>query len=135
MNRSTANIVWVSGLAFVLILLGSITGAGCRTRDAEASSDSATVATAANAAAAVERGRYLVTTNVCNDCHTPWKMGPRGPEPDMSRMLSGHPESVVITRPAPAPTGEWEGSMLMGATLTCSATRRLAPVAPIHAGP
>jgi len=30
----------------------------------------------------------------CNDCHTPWKMGPRGPEPDMTRFLSGHPEQI-----------------------------------------
>ena len=32
----------------------------------------------------VERGAYLVKTMMCNDCHTPWKMGPKGPEPDMT---------------------------------------------------
>ncbi len=47
----------------------------------------------------VERGKYLVSTAACNDCHTPTKMGPNGPEPDMSRMLSGHPENVKITQP------------------------------------
>jgi mono/diheme cytochrome c family protein len=54
-------------------------------------------------AAKVERGKYLVTVGGCNDCHTPLKLGPRGPEPDMSRMLSGHPENFPIvegTRPA-----------------------------------
>ena len=40
---------------------------------------------------ALARGRYLVTVAGCNDCHTPWHMGSNGPEPDMSRMLSGHP--------------------------------------------
>jgi uncharacterized membrane protein len=30
----------------------------------------------AASAAAVERGSYLVRTMGCNDCHTPWKMGP-----------------------------------------------------------
>ena len=58
---------------------------------------------AAKAAAAqqrVKRGAYLVTIGGCNDCHTPFKMGPNGPEPDMSRELSGHPESVVMP-PAP----------------------------------
>ncbi len=30
----------------------------------------------------------------CNDCHTPWRMGASGPEPDMTRMLSGHPETM-----------------------------------------
>ncbi len=42
----------------------------------------------------VELGKYLVTIGGCNDCHTPWKMGPNGPEPDQTRMLSGHPESA-----------------------------------------
>jgi mono/diheme cytochrome c family protein len=48
----------------------------------------------------IARGKYLVTVAGCNDCHTPWKMGPAGPEPDMTRMLSGHPESFKITAPA-----------------------------------
>ncbi|HNW14875.1 MAG TPA: hypothetical protein PKG92_09360, partial [Anaerolineaceae bacterium] len=34
------------------------------------------------------RGKYLVNTAGCHDCHTPFKMGEKGPEPDMSRMLS-----------------------------------------------
>jgi hypothetical protein len=52
---------------------------------------------AAGDAVTVERGRYLVTTSGCNDCHTPWTMGANGLEPDMSRMLSGHPEAEQIT--------------------------------------
>ena len=42
----------------------------------------------------VERGKYLVTVLGCNDCHTPFKMGENGPEPDMSRMLAGHPQEI-----------------------------------------
>ena len=34
----------------------------------------------ADRAAQVERGKYLVTVAVCNDCHTPFKMGENGPE-------------------------------------------------------
>jgi Cytochrome c len=57
---------------------------------------------------ALARGKYLVTVAGCNDCHTPWKMGPAGPEPDMTRMLSGHPESFRITAPATlAPDQPW----------------------------
>ena len=48
----------------------------------------------------VERGRYLVTLGGCNDCHTPWHMGPDGPEPDASRTLSGHPHDLAVP-PAP----------------------------------
>ena len=55
----------------------------------------------------IARGKYLVTTSACNDCHTPWHIGPAGPEPDMSRMLSGHPESMVIRQPATLASGPW----------------------------
>jgi hypothetical protein len=47
-----------------------------------------------------ERGKYFVTVMDCNGCHTPFKNG----EPDMTRMLSGHPQNVPISgKPAMAP--------------------------------
>jgi mono/diheme cytochrome c family protein len=55
----------------------------------------------------VTRGRYLVTITGCNDCHTPLKMGANGPEPDMSRMLSGHPEGLEVTPPPDLGRGPW----------------------------
>lgn len=58
-------------------------------------------------AAKIERGSYLVTILGCNDCHTPWKMGENGPEPDMTRMLSGHPQDIVITAGARTPEAPW----------------------------
>jgi len=60
-----------------------------------------------SAAARVERGAYLVKTMACHDCHTPWKMGPRGPEPDMSRALTGHPSDMVMPPPPALPAGPW----------------------------
>lgn len=60
--------------------------------------------------AKIERGRYIVTTSACHDCHTPWIVGPNGPEPDMSRMLSGHPESLPILAMAPVPA-PWAGAV------------------------
>ena len=54
----------------------------------------------------VERGRYLVSIAACDDCHTPNKMGPNGPEPDMSRRLSGHPETMKVDK-APKLEGPW----------------------------
>ncbi|WP_439886614.1 c-type cytochrome [Pseudomonas sp. MBLB4123] len=57
--------------------------------------------------ASVTRGKYLVDTSGCHDCHTPWVMGPEGPAPDMSRALSGHPQSLQMP-PAPKfPEGPW----------------------------
>ena len=56
------------------------------------------------------RGKYLVEIMGCHDCHTPMKMGPNGPQWDMERMLSGHPEQLVMP-PAPAlPPGPWIAS-------------------------
>jgi len=41
----------------------------------------------------VKRGEYLVTTIGCDDCHSPKKMGPHGPEVDMELRFSGYPSS------------------------------------------
>ena len=56
----------------------------------------------------VERGRMLVIGGLCHDCHTPKKFGPKGPEPDMDRMLSGHPEGDKVAGPyKPAAGSPW----------------------------
>ena len=57
--------------------------------------------------ARVQRGAYLVSIMGCNDCHTPWKIGPRGPEPDMSRALTGHPSDLVMPSAPQLPKGPW----------------------------
>jgi hypothetical protein len=66
-------------------------------------------ATAAPAASPelIARGGYLVKIMGCNDCHTPWVMGPKGPEPDMSRMLSGHPQDFVMPAAPALGAGPW----------------------------
>lgn len=87
-------------VAGAMVLAGTLMTAACSESSAQgsvATPDPATIA----------RGQYLVTVGGCNDCHTPWKMGPKGPEPDMSRMLSGHPEQFVITAPARLASPEW----------------------------
>lgn len=45
----------------------------------------------------IKWGEHLVTVGACNDCHTPKKMTPNGPVPDLSLLLSGHPSNM----PAP----------------------------------
>ncbi|MEO7263736.1 MAG: diheme cytochrome c-553 [Ferruginibacter sp.] len=42
----------------------------------------------------IKRGGYLVSIAGCDDCHTPKKFGPMGPEPDMDRRLSGYRSNV-----------------------------------------
>ena len=80
----------------------------------------------------IKRGEYLVTVIGCNDCHTPSKMGPNGPEKDMAHMLSGHPQELAMP-PAPIlPPGPWMAAL--SATMTAwsgpwgvSFTRNLTP--------
>jgi mono/diheme cytochrome c family protein len=60
----------------------------------------------------VARGKYLVNAIGCNDCHTPLKMGPKGPEHDMSRYLSGHPEKSRMPEVKVNP-GQWVGAPTM----------------------
>lgn len=70
----------------------------------------------------VKWGERLVFIGGCNDCHTPKKMGPHGPENDMSLMLSGHPaqmpaaefdskeaaaKGLIVTQSFTAWTGPW----------------------------
>jgi mono/diheme cytochrome c family protein len=59
----------------------------------------------------VARGKYLVTIGGCNDCHTPWKLGPTGPAPDTSRLLSGHPEQLELPPAPQLPPGPWTSSV------------------------
>lgn len=54
----------------------------------------------------IARGAYLVKGMGCADCHMPLRVGPKGPEPDLARGLSGHPQSLALP-PPPAPQGPW----------------------------
>ena len=60
-----------------------------------------------SASALVERGRYLASIGACHDCHTPMKLGLNGPEPDMSRAFSGHPEDFAVGPPPALGEGGW----------------------------
>jgi hypothetical protein len=96
-------------LSKILIVLSMAAFSGAMVRAMTATSQGAPAAPVKKIR--VERGAYLVRTMGCNDCHTPWKMGPRGPEPDMSRALTGHPEDMKMP-PAPVlPPGPWIGVM------------------------
>jgi len=86
-------------------------------------------------ASQVKWGEHLVILGGCNDCHTPKKMGPNGPEDDMSLMLSGHPakmppadfnakeaakKGLIVTQTFTAWTGPW--GVTYAANLTSDST-------------
>jgi hypothetical protein len=79
-------IIAVASVAIALLIV-SYTGPFITARSKPVSKDSL-----------IKRGEYLVTIMGCNDCHTPFKMGPNGPEKDMDRMLSGHPDFIPVSK-------------------------------------
>ena len=99
------------------IALAALPGAiGYRTLHATTADDTP----GASAPAAIDpvgRGKYLVSAMGCHDCHTPWKMGAQGPEPDMTRALSGHPADATMPAPPKLPEGPWNG-LVAGPTMT-----------------
>ena len=80
---------------FLSFLLLIFTFSSCNTSSPGENTKDSTQVAATNSFGAfnsqVEWGAHLVKVAGCNDCHTPKKMGPNGPEDDMSLMLSGHP--------------------------------------------
>ncbi len=93
--------------------LGAQARDGAATTGGQAPAPSASRPAAAGGGGAVARGQYLVNAAGCDDCHTPWKMGANGPEPDMTLRLSGHPAGMTLPKP-PEPVGPW----IMSATAT-----------------
>jgi mono/diheme cytochrome c family protein len=70
--------------------------AGCANNTPPAETKTAAAPAAASAQSPVERGKYLTLVGGCNDCHTPKKIGPNGPEADMGRELSGNPATDKV---------------------------------------
>jgi hypothetical protein len=56
---------------------------------------------------AVERGHYLVTIMVCEDCHTPHRLGADGLQPEPTRALSGHPNDFDMGEAPALASGGW----------------------------
>lgn len=53
----------------------------------------------------IKKGKYIVTTSACHDCHSPKVMTAHGPEPDTSRLLSGHPSDEPLPELGTTPPG------------------------------
>ena len=85
-----------------------ISACGQQPGSSEAPSSATNAPAVQSEQARIERGKQLVDFGGCHDCHSPKKFGPRGPEPDMDRALSGHPENLKIDAPLkPASGSAW----------------------------
>jgi hypothetical protein len=78
---------------------------GCNSAPPVEAPAAGTVPAAAPAMSQVDRGKMLIIGGGCHDCHTPKKMTPAGPEADMDKLLSGHPESAGVPQPFKTPAG------------------------------
>ncbi|SRR5581483_845864 len=111
MKKSILNVTLLTITAFL---------AGCMAKNQGAATSDSTGTVSGTATTSgppsADRGKYLVTAIGCNDCHTPWTMGPNGqPGPDMTKMLSGHPAGMkLMPTPLPQPW-VWAGDMTMTA--------------------
>jgi hypothetical protein len=80
------------------LVLSTVAGSACTTEPDDT-------------APSVELGRHLASIAACHDCHTPLRLGPDGPEPDMARMLSGHPAGLTVdAHPELAAPWAWAGT-------------------------
>src|SRR5262245_286513 len=121
---SIKNIVWTTGLIATAILLTAVLSTASLGAAAGGTEPG-------KQAAQIARGKYLVDIMGCHDCHTPMKLGPNGPEWDMSRALSGHPEDAPMPPNTELPPGYLA---MIGASFTSfkgpwgtSYTRNLTP--------
>ena len=93
------------GLLFVLVLslVGSQAWSG-ETRSASAEQ--------------LRRGQYLATLGGCSDCHSPKVMTADGPQPDPSRLLSGHRADSQVGPVPPGVPGSSEWGVVANNDLT-----------------
>jgi len=95
------DIVWTSAIVAAAIILTAVLS----TASLRAAAGGGALEAAAKSSQQIARGKYLVDIMGCHDCHTPMKLGPNGPEWDMTRALSGHPEDAPMLPPANLPPG------------------------------
>ena len=110
MTRTMTGMLTAAAVAITAVFAFGAVGARLEAQAPATPAQAAAKAAAKPAPSALARGKYLVTVGGCHDCHTPVKAGPDGLEPDMSRMLMGHPGDQPLP-PPPAPAGPWIGAI------------------------
>lgn len=109
MKRTTLTTGIVALSIAATLITYSVTSAG----------DSKSKAKAMTEAEKVKRGEYLVNSVGCDDCHSPKKMGPQGPEIIADLRFSGFPSNGQL--PAVNTAEIKKGWMMMAPDLTSAA--------------
>ncbi|MCW3073038.1 MAG: putative lipoprotein [Flaviaesturariibacter sp.] len=91
----------------VIAIVGACAILACNSDSSPSSKTEGLVASAVSQDSLINHGRYLVTLMGCNDCHSPKKMGPMGPEIDTAHLLSGHPAKMPLGKIDPESLKSW----------------------------
>lgn len=98
-NQIHKPVIMKTIIACTFLGMALLLGSGCQEKTAEPATAETPVAAPAgqaDPAELVRQGGYLVQIMGCSDCHTPLKMTPQGPAPDMDHFLAGHPNQVPL---------------------------------------
>jgi mono/diheme cytochrome c family protein len=93
-------------IRIIYALLVTVLAAGIFIACTESGADTKAAGTM-NKKELIKRGEYLVTIMGCADCHSPKVFGHNGPEPDMERYLSGHPQEETLNKIDPNINNNW----------------------------
>ncbi len=99
-------------LSSFLLVISALAISGC----GNSPKNEAPVIVQPSAEQIVQRGEYLVTIMGCGDCHSPKKMGERGPEVISELILSGYPSDRPLQKVVPEAIKK--GWMLLNGDLT-----------------
>ncbi|WP_053990580.1 hypothetical protein [Mangrovimonas sp. TPBH4] len=84
-----------------IALMASLSIVSCKEETYQTASTTPEVVTP-SPESVIEKGKYLVGVMGCNDCHSPKKVGPNGPELIPELLLSGYPsDRPVVTFDSP----------------------------------
>ncbi|WMI69049.1 diheme cytochrome c-553 [Mangrovimonas sp. YM274] len=82
---------------WALALTASLSIVSCKEENYQ-TADVATAIATPSPESVIEKGKYLVGIMGCNDCHSPKRMGPKGPEIIPELLLSGYPSDRPVAK-------------------------------------
>ncbi|AVR44338.1 diheme cytochrome c-553 [Christiangramia fulva] len=89
----------IGNLACIFILFsGLLLITSCNNHKYEEVKEKKEEKAAMTLADSIKRGEYLIASIGCTDCHTPKRMGERGPEDMPDMFLAGHPADAKISQ-------------------------------------
>lgn len=101
--------------AFTICLLFSMVATSCNDKSSGDYAEAKDTAEASlSKEESIERGEYLARVIGCDHCHTPKKMTPKGPVPDMDKWMMGFPAEAALPEIVPEAVGPGKWILMHG---------------------